>query len=47
MGVLADKLALLIETMKQSDQRLESLTSDYIAKTTKQLQEMEEMLKEE
>ena len=47
MGVLSDKLALLIEQMKQSDERLESLTSDYIAKTTKQLQEMEDMLKEE
>lgn len=47
MGVLADRLALLIEQMKASDERLEALTSDYIQKTTRQLKEMEEALKEE
>jgi hypothetical protein len=46
MGVLADRLALLIEQMKESDERLEELTSDYIQKTTSQLKEMEEALKE-
>lgn len=47
MGVLADRLTLLIKQMKASDERLEALTSDYIQKTTRQLKEMEEALKEE
>ena len=45
MGVLSDRLALLIEQMKASDERLEALTSYYIQKTTRQLKEMEDMLK--
>ena len=47
MGTLSDRLALLIEQMKASDERLEAITSEYISKTTRQLKEMEEALKEE
>ena len=53
MGVLSNKMALLIEQLKQSDERLESLTtdyrawaSDYILKTSRQLEEMEQMLED-
>ena len=47
MGAFPDRLTLLIEQMKASDERLEAITSDYINKTTRQLKEMEEALKEE
>ena len=47
MGTLSDRMKLLIEQMRASDERLEALTSDYISKTTRQLKEMEEALKEE
>ena len=53
MGTLSNRLALLIQTMKQSDERLESLntefremTAEYILKTSKQLEEMDDLLKD-
>ena len=47
MGVIADRLKLLIQQMEESDRRLESISSEYIATATKQLKEMEEMIKED
>ena len=53
MGTLSNRMALLIQTMKQSDERLESLntefrewTADYIQKTSRQLEEMDQLLKD-
>ena len=47
MGVLADRLADLIEQMKESDRRFQETTEELLADTKRHLDNLDRLSKEE